>query len=198
MKGPVTTIRMPKELSLNSTRQREPLAEKKRKCVLSTYEFAKRWVAVERAEQPEDDIEREILEQARHLMHLSGLKKLPAEVPSHKSLQTDLYLWKKASKHTLSGVRYYNDMSFTYVLCVIIASVCTVCGYWLAAILSSISKCDLHDASSHENDGSKYFKYDRIVSVHDAAISVPQLSGAQLRRNMQLADSPSKQIEVRV
>jgi hypothetical protein len=40
-------------------------------------------------------------------------------------------------------------------------------------------------------------KYDQIVSVHDAAITVLPLSGAQLRRNMQLADILSKMIEAK-
>ena len=55
-------------------------------------ELVKRWVTGEQAVLPEEDIE-ELFEEARELMHLSGLKKLP----SHKGLDTDLYLWKKAS-----------------------------------------------------------------------------------------------------
>jgi hypothetical protein len=49
-----------------------------------------------------------------------------------------------------------------------------------------LQRCCLHDSSSHENDGSKYLKYDHVDSVYDAAITAPQLSGGQLRRNMQL------------
>ena len=52
--------------------------------------------------------------------------------------------------------------------------------------------CGLHDASSHENDGSKYLKHDQIVAVHDAAVTVPQLSDTVLWRNLQLADYPHK------
>ncbi len=33
------------------------------------------------------------------------------------------------------------------------------------------SAVTLHDASSHENDGSKYLKHDQIVAIHDAAIT---------------------------
>jgi hypothetical protein len=60
-----------------------------------------------------------------------------------------------------------------------------------------LQRCGLRYSSSHENDGSKYLEYDRIVSVHDAVITVPQLSSAQLHRNMQLADRPSKIIEAK-
>ncbi len=48
------------------------------------------------------------------------------------------------------------------------------------------------DASSHENGGSKCRKYDQIIAVTDAAITAPQLSGTVIRKNMQLADGPSK------
>jgi hypothetical protein len=63
-----------------------------------------------------------------------------------------------------------------------------------------LQRCGLHDSSSHENDGSKYLKYDQIVSVHDSAeiASEQQLYGAQLRRNMQLSDSQSKNIEAKL
>jgi hypothetical protein len=39
--------------------------------------LVKRWVTGERAVLPDEDIERELFEEARKLMHLSGLKKLP-------------------------------------------------------------------------------------------------------------------------
>ena len=47
---------------------------------------------------------------------------------------------------------------------------------------------------SHDEDGSKYLKYDQIISVSEAAITVPNLSGSAIRRNMLLHDSPSKTI----
>jgi hypothetical protein len=71
-------------------------------CVLVTYEVVQRWVTGGRATQPEEDIEREFFDLARHLMHLSGLKKLPC----HKGLDTNLLLWKKAGVHTLCCVKY--------------------------------------------------------------------------------------------
>jgi hypothetical protein len=70
----------------------------------------------ERAVPPEEDIERELFEEALQLMHLSGLKKLSG----HKGLDTDLHLWKKASAwhKTRTGIR----TSFITVLCGICAS----------------------------------------------------------------------------
>ena len=62
--------------------------KQQRKSVVAEYELVKRWVPGERAVQPEEDIERELFEEARELMHLSGLKKLPG----HKGLDTDLHL----------------------------------------------------------------------------------------------------------
>jgi hypothetical protein len=85
------------------------------------------------------------------------------------------------------------------LVCVIISSVCTVSGPrgLTDRDLIELQRCSLHDASSHENDGSKYLKYDQVVSVQDAAITVQQLSGAQaaqLRRNMQLEESQAKRL----
>jgi hypothetical protein len=45
--------------------------------VLATYEIVQRWLTGDRAEQSEVDIERENFENARRLMHLSGLKNFP-------------------------------------------------------------------------------------------------------------------------
>ncbi len=41
---------------------------------------------------------------------------------------------------------------------------------------------------------SKYLKYDQIVAITDAVTIAQQLSASQLRRNMQLSDSPGKKI----
>ncbi len=68
-------------------------------------ELVKRWVTGQQAVQPEEDFEHERFEEARELMHLSGLKKLP----SHKRLDTDLHLWKKAS----AGHKTQTGMSYT-------------------------------------------------------------------------------------
>jgi hypothetical protein len=92
-----------------SDEEEEERQKQKRKRVIAEYELVKRWVTGERAVQPEEDIERELFEEARELMHLSGLKKLPG----HKGLETDLYLWKKAS----AGHKTRTGMSYTIYRC---------------------------------------------------------------------------------
>jgi hypothetical protein len=59
-----------------------------------------------------------------------------------------------------------------------------------------LDRCGEHNANSHDEDKSKYLKYDQIVAVTDAVTIAPQQSAAQLHRNMQLAgpDSPGKNI----
>jgi hypothetical protein len=127
----VMRIRMPKISLTQSDEGEESLPKKKRKRVLATYYVVKRWVTGYRAEQPEEDVEQDFLEQARHLMHLSGLKKLPC----HKSLQTNLDLWKRAGGHTSRCVQV------TLYLCPLRNRCKCMCGLWvlLAAILSSFS-----------------------------------------------------------
>jgi hypothetical protein len=68
--------------------------------VLAICEVVQRWVNGDKATQTEEDIARKIFENAKRLMHLSGLKKLPG----HKVLDKDLYPWKKACAHTSRGV----------------------------------------------------------------------------------------------
>jgi hypothetical protein len=92
-----------------SDEEQEERPKKKRKRVIAEYELVKRWVIRERAVLPEDDIEHELFEEARELMHLSGLKKLPG----HKGLDTDLHLWKKAS----AGHKTQSGMSYTIYRC---------------------------------------------------------------------------------
>ncbi len=90
--------------------EKRPKQTRKRKRVIAEYELVKRWVTGERAVQPEDDIERELFEEARELMHLSGLKKLPC----HKGPDTDLHLWKKAS----AGNKARTGISYISICCV--------------------------------------------------------------------------------
>ncbi len=55
----------------------EERPKQKRKCaphVLVIYEVVQRWVTCDKGTQPEEDIEREIFENAKRLMQLSGLK----------------------------------------------------------------------------------------------------------------------------
>ncbi len=49
--------------------------------------------------------------------------------------------------------------------------ICTATG----KIFLNIERSGLHDASSHENDSSKYLKYYQIISIHDAAVTTASL-----------------------
>jgi hypothetical protein len=55
--------------------------------------------------------------------------------------------------------------------------------------ISILEKCGLHNVHSHEEDCSKYFKYEQIISLSEAAITVLNLSGSAIRRNMLLHDT---------
>ena len=57
-----------------------------------------------------------------------------------------------------------------------------------------LERCGLHDVHSHEEDGSKYLKYEQIIALSEAAITAPNLSGSVIYRNMLLHDSPTKTI----
>jgi len=57
-----------------------------------------------------------------------------------------------------------------------------------------LERCGLHDVHSHDEDGSKYLKYDQIISLSEAVITAPNLSCSAIRRNTLLHDSPSKTI----
>ena len=74
--------------------------KKKRNITTASYVDVKRWVTGDRAEMPEEDIERELFEEARALMHLSGLRKLPG----HRGLDSDFAMWKKANHHSSRDV----------------------------------------------------------------------------------------------
>jgi hypothetical protein len=91
-----------------SDEEEDERPKQKRKRVVAEYELVKQWVTAEQAVLPEEDIERELFEEACELMHLSGLKK-----PGHKGLDTDLHLWKKAS----AGHKTRTGMSYTIYSC---------------------------------------------------------------------------------
>jgi hypothetical protein len=58
-----------------------------------------------------------------------------------------------------------------------------------------LDRCGEHNATSHDEDSTKYLKQDQIVSVTDTVTLAPQQSAVQLRRNMQLAENLTKHIE---
>jgi hypothetical protein len=51
-----------------------------------------------------------------------------------------------------------------------------------------------HHAASHAQDDSKKLKYEQMVAIRDAVVTVLQLSAAMLCRNMQMHNSPTKTI----
>ncbi len=60
----------------------------------------------------------------------------------------------------------------------------------------TLDRCGLHDMNSHATDKSKYPKYEQIISLSEAAVTVLNLSAAVIRRNLLMHDSPTKTIGV--
>ncbi len=51
-----------------------------------------------------------------------------------------------------------------------------------------------HQSASHAQDDSKKLKYEQMVAIRDAVVTVQQLSASILCRNMQMHCSPTKTI----
>jgi hypothetical protein len=49
-----------------------------------------------------------------------------------------------------------------------------------------------HQADSHGQDDSKWPRYDQMVAIREEVVTVPQLSGTVLCRNMTMHYSPTK------
>jgi hypothetical protein len=132
-----------------SDEEQEERPKQKRK-----HTYVKRWVTGERAVLPEDDIERELFEEARELMHLSGLKKLPG----HKGPDTDLHLWKNAR----AGHKTRTGMAYTIYCCPLRhrCKCMKTIRVGRGRGLLILERYGLHDVHSHDEDGSKYLKYD--------------------------------------
>ncbi len=134
-----------------SDEEEEERPKQKRKRFVEENELVKLWVTGERAVLPEEDLERELFEEARQLMHLSGLKKLPG----HKGLDNDLHLWKKAS----TWHKTWTGMLYTICSCPL--------RHWCKCMktirvrrgceILILDRCGLHDVHSHEEDGSKFW-----------------------------------------
>ena len=153
------------------------------------YTLMKRWVTGDKAEMDPDDIERELFELARDWMSQSKLKKLPG----HQSKPTDVSLWKqfreyKAKKGSIL-VRLFRCPLLHRCKCKAGIRI-TEGPDWM-----QLERCGEHNANSHDDDHSKYLKHEQIVAVADAVTVAPQQSASQLRRNLQLAESPTKHIE---
>jgi hypothetical protein len=167
-----------------STRNR--VAPKKRTRVLAQYEL----VTGEQAAMNDEDIENQLFEEARQLMQLSRLKKLPG----HKGLSNDLHLWKRAgSDHTTRA-----GITYTIYRCPMRHQCDCKCiiGVRRGNGRLTLERCWLHDMNSHATDKSKYLKYEQIISLSEAAVTVPNLSAVVIRRNLLMHDSPTKTIGV--
>ena len=68
---------------------------------------------------------------------------------------------------------------------------CAVCITEMPTLLV-LERSAMHDANSHENDGSKYLKYKQKFAFHDAVEIAPQLSATKLRQNLTTCDRPEK------
>ena len=151
------------------------------------YEVIKRWVRGEMAEKDDAEIQAELETEMRNLMELSGQKKFPG----HRSLESDLGLWKFARSHTDK-----RGVTFDVYRCPM-RHRCK-CGCCVRVVRCAdyieLQRSGLHDRNSHDNDESKKLKYDQIVSVKEAVKTAPTLSGAVLRRNLLEHHSPSKTI----
>ncbi len=138
----------------------------------------------------DEDIENQLFEEARKLMQLSRLKKLPCQ----KGLSTDLHLWKKAGgDHTARA-----GITYTIYRCPMRHQCDCKCTIRVGRGVGSLTlECfGLHDMKSHATDKSKYLKYDQIISPSEAAVTDPNLSAEVIRRNLLMHDSPTKTIGV--
>jgi hypothetical protein len=153
------------------------------------FTLMKRWVTGDKAEMDSEDFERELFELARDWMSQSKLKKLPG----HQSKPTDVSLWKQFREYkTKKGsvlIRLFRCPLHHRCKCKAGIRIMEGPG-WM-----ELHRCGEHDANSHDDDKSKYLKHEQIVAVADAVTIAPQQSASQLRRNLQLAESPTKHIE---
>ena len=154
------------------------------------YTLLKKWVIGEEAEMESEDIDRELFELAREWMAVSKLKKLPGHIDN----PTDVALWKQFREYTvkkgLVKIRIFRCPLRYRCKCKAGMRIMET-STW-----KSLERCGEHNATSHDEDHSKYLKHQQIVAVTDAVTIAPALSAAELRRNMQLADpnSPGKRI----
>ncbi len=60
----------------------------------------------------------------------------------------------------------------------------------------TLEHCGLHNMQSHATDKSKCLKYEQIISLSEAAVTVQNLSAVVIRRNLLMQDSQTKTISV--
>ena len=127
-----------------------------------SYEVAKRWTTVKRAEKDDDVINNELREEACKLMELSGQRKFPC----HRPLDTDLGGWKLARTHTNKC-----SVKFEVYRCPMSHRCKCFCCVVTSADYIELQRSCLHDRNSHEKDESKKLSYVQRVSVKEAAKS---------------------------
>ena len=99
----------------------------------------------------------------------------------HKSLATNLGMWKLGRSHTdKRGIRYDVYRCPMRNRCGCQVSLRVVIG----PDFIELQRHGLHDKNSHDNDQSKTLKYAEIFLVVEAVKTAPALSGAVLRRNL--------------
>ena len=160
-----------------------------RKRKVHDYVLVKSWELGERSALGEEDVNREIYETMRDLMAPSGLQKLPGQ----KTCEKDIALWKHARTYEMKKTDGHTSL---YRCPLAYRTGCT-CAVRITETptLMVLERSGMHDAHSHDNDGSKYLKYKQKIAFHEAAKIAPQLSAAKLRRNLTVCDSPEKQID---
>ena len=154
------------------------------------YTLVKQWVTGETATMEQEDIDRELFELARDWMWASKLKK----TPGHKELPTDFAMWKQ--NRTFHKKK--TGVTVTTYRCPLLHRCNCKAGIRImrGPTFIRLDKLGVHDSTSHDEDGSKFLKYQQIVAVVDAVRTAPSLSAAELRRNLQMSgpDSPGKKI----
>jgi hypothetical protein len=171
--------------------EEKPVAPKKRTRALAQYVLVKRWITGERAEMDDEDVENQLFEEARELMQISRLKKFQAI----KGLLTDLHLWKRAGGDHTTRAR----ITYTIYSCPMRHQCdckCTIHVVGRGVGSLTLERFGLHDMKSHATDKSKYLKYDQIISLSEAAVTVSNLSATVIRRNFLMHDSRTKTIGV--
>ena len=183
-----------KETESESESEAEQQSEKgkgkvTRKCRIQDFVLVKSWDLGERSALGEEDVNREIYETMRDLIAPSGLKKLPGQ----KTCEKDVALWKHARNYEMKK-KYGHSSTYRCPLAYRTGCTCAV-RITETPTLMVLERSGMHDAHSHDNDGSKYLKYKQKLAFHEAAKIAPQLSAAKLRRNLTVCDSPEKQID---
>ncbi len=124
----------------------------------------------------EDAMWFEVAEEAREEMLIAGrINKC------HQSQGYRSWILEEGARVCLTQVRAASIIRFSNVLCNIAqsASACSD----MAGDFVELQRSEYrHQANSHEQNNSKRLKYDQMVAIMEAVITVPQLSSATVLR----------------